>query len=229
MKDHKFYPKEETTQANLQPREKLATLGADKLTNAELLALVFITGTRNESVLELSARCLKEYGSRSITNIRNLDQAREILNLGNAKACQLIAIFELGRRFFKETNTRMPIIRGPEDVYKLYSWMQNLKREELRALYLNTRQRLVHEEIISIGNFDQINVFIPSIIQPAIEMMTKNIILVHNHPSGQTSPSIQDIECTKHIIKAAKLMDLNILDHIIIGRDFRSILQDINN
>lgn len=206
-----------TTEANLLPREKLIQHGPEVMTNSELLAAIFITGTRHEGVLDLSARCLKEYGSLSITNLKSVSKARDLLELGEAKACQLVAVFELGRRFFKETNERMPAVRGPEDVFKLYSHMKKLKREELRCLYLNTRQRIIHEELISIGGIDAINASVKSILQPAVELLAKSIILLHNHPSGDPEPSIQDRRFTEKVRKACEVVDVQLLDHIVIG------------
>jgi len=206
-----------------RPRERLIEKGPDVLTNAELLANIFITGTRSEGIMDLSARCLKEYGSRSITRIRDVAKAQEILGITTVKACQLVAIFELGRRFFKEINGRMPRIRDPEDVYKLYRHMSKLKREELRVAYLNTRQRIIHEELISIGGIDQIKTSMQLILQPAVELLAQSFILVHNHPSGDTTPSREDIEFTKRARKAAKLFDITLLDHLIIGDGFTSL------
>ncbi|MBN1331497.1 DNA repair protein RadC [Candidatus Dojkabacteria bacterium] len=207
-----------------RPREKLIAHGPDVLSNAELLATIFITGTRKEGVLDLSARCLKEYGSRSITNIKDVGKVQDILGLGNAKACQLVALFELGRRFFKETNERMPVIRDAEDVYKLFKSMGKLKREELRAIYLNTRQRIIHEELISIGGADSINTSVKNILQPAVELLSKSIILLHNHPSGDTVPSRQDILFTQKVRSACDLLDIQLLDHIIIAEGWGRVI-----
>jgi DNA repair protein RadC len=209
-----------------KPREKLMAHGPDILTNAELLATIFITGTRQEGVLDLSARCLKEYGSRSITNIRDVSRVQDILGLGNAKACQLVALFEIGRRFFKETNERMPIIRDGEDVYKLFKSMSKLRREELRAIYLNTRQRIIHEELISIGGIDRINSSVKNILQPAVELLAKRIILIHNHPSGSIESSLQDKRFTQKVRTACEMLDIELLDHIIIGDGWGRVVVD---
>lgn len=218
------YPTTKAHDSNiLLPREKLVSFGPDVMTNAELLATVFITGTRKEGILDLSARCLKEYGSRSIVNIRDVSKVRDLLGLGNAKACQLVALFELGRRFYKETSDRMPVIRGPEDVYKLFKHMKRLKREELRAIYLNTRQRVIHEELISIGGVDEMSVPVQNILQPAVELMAKSIILIHNHPSGNSKPSNEDITFTKQVKQACELLGIVLLDHLVIGDGWRTL------
>ena len=198
------------------PREKLIENGPDLLSNSELLAIIFNVGTRNENVLELSARCLKEYGARSIVSLKKVDEAQEALKITQLKACQLVALFELGRRFFKEDIGTIPKIRGPEDVFRLFSFMGRLKREEFRALYINSRQRLIHEELISIGGISEVKVFIKNVVQPAVELAITGVIVIHNHPSGELSPSIQDITFTKKLKKAMKLLDLELLDHLII-------------
>lgn len=206
-----------------KPREKLIELGPDVLTNAELLANIFITGTRDEGVKDLSARCLKEYGSRSIANIRSVEKVQEVLGLTKVKACQLVSVFELARRFFKETNERMPVVRGPEDIFKLYKQMAGLKREELRAVYLNSRQRVVHEDLITIGKIDQIDTSVQIILQPAVELLAKSFILIHNHPSGNTKPSDEDILFSNKVLQASKLLDIELLDHVIIGKGYHSM------
>lgn len=199
------------------PREKLIEDGLDSLSNAELLAMIFVTGTRYENVIELSNRIFKEYGSRSITGIKDIHKAIELLGIGTAKACQLISVFELGRRFYLEESLRMPTIRDPEDVFELHKSMSSLKKEELRALYLNSRQRVIHEELISLGN-ENTNIVSPKeILHPAVEILARGIILVHNHPSGSIEPSIEDIEFTKKMKSACDLLGVNLLDHIIIG------------
>ncbi len=200
-------------------REKLMQYGPDILSNAELLAIIFNTGTRSENVLELSSRCLKDYGHQAIKNIRKVEKAQELLNLSQVKACQIVALFEIGRRFFKEDTGIFPVIRSPKDVFKLYKNMGKLKREELRAIYLNSRQRLIHEELISIGGIDSVKVSIRNILQPAIELSIKSFIVLHNHPSGEIEVSEDDILFTRKLQKASKLVNLQLLDHIIISKD----------
>ncbi len=211
------------------PREKLIEQGPDLLTNAELLANIFITGTRNEGVVDLSARCLKEYGSRSILSIRDVSKVQDVLELGLVKACQLVAVFELGRRFYKESGERMPAVRGPEDIYKLYKGMGSLKREEARAVYFNTRQRLIHEELINIGKVDKVSISVQSILQPAVELMASSFILIHNHPSGSLEVSNDDIEVTRLVQAASKIIGIRFLDHIVIGNGWRSALDQLEN
>lgn len=206
-----------------KPREKLLQHGPDVLSNAELMAIIFVTGTKNESVFEIASRCLKEYGSRSITNVRDVSKTAELLGIGLSRASQLVAAFELGRRFFKEDTGRMPYIRGPEDIYKYYKYMASLKREEVRAIYLNSRQRVIHEELLSIGGVDRVAISPAVVLQPAIELMCKSIILVHNHPSGELEPSREDIDFTRQVRSACEILGVSLLDHIIIAEGYQSI------
>ncbi len=207
-----------------QPRERLILQGPDSLSNSELLAIIFGTGTRNESVLEMASRVIKEYGSRSIIEIRDVNRAIDLLGLGKVKACQLVACFELGRRFYREESGKFPIIRDPKDIYELLPEMRNLRKEEIRGLYLNSRQKLIYSETISVGNLNANIVEPRDIFQPAIEFCALAIVVVHNHPSGDPSPSSEDIEFTKKMNKAGKILGIQLLDHVIISKnDFYSI------
>lgn len=208
----------------LPPREKLMEYGPDALSDYELLAIIFTAGTRKEGVLDMSARCLRDYGSLAITNIREVYQVRKLLSIGTVKACQLVATFELGRRFFKDTKDRCPLVKGPEDVHELYKHMARLKREEVRALYLNVRQRVIHEELLAIGEAEGANVSVRNILQPAIELAASSIIIVHNHPSGEVDPSKADRELTRKVKGACAIMDMKLLDHLIIGEGWNSII-----
>lgn len=208
----------------LPPREKLMKYGPNALSDHELLAIIFTAGTRKEGVLDMSARCLRDYGSLAVTNIKEVKRVRDILDIGTVKACQLIATFELGRRFYKDTKNRYPQIKGPEDVHKLYQSMSKLKREEVRALYLNVRQRVIHEELLAIGEVEGVNVSVRNILQPAIELAASSIIIIHNHPSGEVDPSDSDYEFTKKIKQACAVMDIKLLDHLIIGEGWKSIV-----
>lgn len=201
------------------PREKLYKYGPDKLTNAELLSIIFVTGSREENVLELSNRVIKEYGSRSITEARSVENVVNILGIGQAKAAQLVAVFELGRRFFREQSQRLPVVRDPADVFELLSQLGKQKKEELRALYLNTRQVVIREELLSLGSENMNIITAREIIQPAVELMARGLILVHNHPSGIAEASDEDIEFTTKVKDACRLMQIQFLDHIIIADD----------
>lgn len=209
-----------------RPRERLIDKGPDALKNAELLAIILGTGYRDESVLELANRILQEYGSKAITKIKSVQRLMEELGIPKVKACQIIACFELGRRFFQEETGKMPTIRSPEDAYKYLEDMRKLKKEQFRGLYLNSRNKLIHDEVISIGTLTTNLVHPREVFQPAIEYLAAAIILSHNHPSGDPEPSGDDIKITKQLIEVSKIMNIEILDHIIIGKDKYISLKD---
>lgn len=213
-------PKEE------RPREKLEKYGIDVLSAAELLAIVLETGTPREDALALAKRLLKEYGEKTVTNERDPKRIREILKIPAAKASQVVACFELGRRFFKLGGNGKPLyIRTAKQVYEYLKDMGNLQKEELRGLYLNTRYHLVHDEVISIGSLTGNIVHPREVFLPAMEHSASAVILIHNHPSGVVTPSEADVAITRQIVEAGKLMGIEVLDHIIVTRKgFLSIL-----
>lgn len=205
-----------------RPRERLMQDGLDTLTDAELLAIVFNTGLwkKNyyEDVLELSNRILKEYGSKAIINEKNVEKLMGELGIPKVKACQIVACFELGRRFFQKEEEIY--IRDSKDAYNyLKDKMANLKKEQFRGLHLNSRNKLIHDEIISLGTLTTNLIHPREVFQPAIQYSAAAIILAHNHPSGDSQPSEDDIKITKQIIEASKIINIEILDHIIIGKD----------
>ena len=167
----------------------------------------------------MASRILKDYGSKAITKERNVERLMDELGIPQVKACQIIACFELGRRFFMEDTGRMPTIRGPEDACKYLEDMGKLKKEQLRGLYLNSRNKLIHDEVISLGTLTSNLVHPREVFQPAIEFSAAAIILAHNHPSGDPEPSEDDLGITKRIIELSKIMGIDVLDHIIIAKN----------
>jgi DNA repair protein RadC len=202
-----------------RPREKLIKHGPDVLKNSELLAIILNTGCRGLNVLELSRMIIKDYGNKAIALEKNVGRLMEALNLPQVKACQVVATFELGRRFFLEDKGRIPTIKGPEDVFKHLSDMKKLQKEHFRGLYLNTRNRLIHDEIISMGTLNLSLIQPREVFRPAIEYSAAALILAHNHPSGDPEPSEDDIKVTRQIAEAGKLMEIDVLDHVIIGEE----------
>lgn len=212
---------------NKQPRERLIKYGPDVLKNAELLAIILNTGYAGQTVLELASRILQEYGSKAITKEKSVEHLMAELEIPQVKACQIIACFELGRRFFMEDSGKMPSIRDAEDVYEYLKETAKFKKEQFRGLYLNARNKLIYDEVISIGTLTANLIHPREVFQPAIEFSAAAIILAHNHPSGDPEPSEDDLRMTKELIEASKIMDINILDHIIIGKDKYVSLRDL--
>ncbi|MCX6641322.1 MAG: DNA repair protein RadC [bacterium] len=200
-----------------KPREKLILHGPGALKNHELLAILLVTGTLKENVLELSHRLISEYGSRALSQERSVRRMQETLGIGTNKACQILAAFELGRRFFEEPNHSAPVIQGAEDAYQYLREMAKLTKEHFRGLYLNTRGRVIRDEIISIGTLNMSVVHPREVFLPAIEFSAAAIILAHNHPSGDPTPSEEDIAITEQLVEASHVMGIEIFDHIIVG------------
>jgi DNA repair protein RadC len=208
------------------PREKLLTEGVEALSVSELLAIVFNTGYRGESVLQLADRLLQEYGSQSLPDQRNVRAVQQETGLPLVKSCQLVACFELGRRYFDrqphERSSRP--VRSPRDVYEHLREMTTLRKEQLRGLYLNVRNVIIHEETISIGTMNSNLVHPVEVFRPAVEHSAVGVIIAHNHPSGEPEPSDEDLAITAQLAQAASLLNISLLDHVIVAENgFKSL------
>jgi DNA repair protein RadC len=202
-----------------KPREKLVALGPKALTTAELLATVLSIGTKKEDVLTMSTRIMKEYGEKSILSVTNPEILARDLNIPIVKAMQIVACSELGRRFYERNDASLPTIRTASDVFKYVHDMRELSKEHLRGIYLNAHYKVVHDEIISIGTVDTNIIHPREVFRPALEYATVAVILVHNHPSGTTTPSEADIAVTKQLVEAGKLIGIDLIDHVIVTKD----------
>lgn len=211
-----------------KPREKLMKYGPQVLTLPELIAIVLNVGTKKEEVLTMSRRLLKEYGDSAIIHQKDPRKIQEMLGIPLVKSCQLVACFELGRRFFKSTDNRKPItIRTASQVYDYLKDMRDLPKEHLRGLYLDNHYRLIHDEVISIGSLTSSIIHPREVFRPALEHSASAVILAHNHPSGITKASDSDIAITEQIVSAGKILGINVLDHVIITKaKFGSIPAD---
>ena len=198
-----------------KPREKLRKHGPAALKNYELMAVILGKGTKREGILELSQRIMAQYGEQAIFTEGDVGKIEKVLGLSPVQACQVVAAFELGKRLFGRPTEIF--LRSPEEVFEYAKDMARLKQEHLRGLYLDTRNRLVRDEVITIGTLNESLAHPREIFHPAVETHAAAIILVHNHPSGDPFPSRDDIELTKQIYEASRLMEIEILDHVIIG------------
>jgi DNA repair protein RadC len=212
-----------------KPREKLIKQGPESLSVQELLAVILNVGSKSEDVLTMSHRIIREYGERSIIAEKNAEKLSLDLNIPIIKACQIIACGEIGRRFYEKNRSGFTVIRNAKDVFDYLVDMRNLPKEHLRGLYLNSHNRIIHDEIISIGTINTNIVHPREIFRPGIEYTCAAVVLAHNHPSGVCTPSTQDIEITEQIIQAGKVLGINVLDHVIITKDsFVSISANYN-
>jgi DNA repair protein RadC len=202
---------------NEKPREKLALLGPQKLDDHELLEIILGKGTRRESVFDIVKRLLHGFDQEELIHFKKLEDFQQNFQLGFVQACQLMAAFELGKRFFSK-DLPPTTLRNADQVYERLKDMQFLQKEYARGLYVNTRYRLIHDEIITIGSLDANIIHPREIFRPAIEYGAYAIILVHNHPSGDSTPSRQDIEVTKTLLNIGNLLQIQLLDHLVIGK-----------
>ena len=199
-----------------RPREKLYKLGTSALSNVELLAIILGTGAKNKSAIELSAEILRNYNLKELSSA-SINKLEKIKGVSNAKACRIVACFELGRRASAFREDKKIKIRSSLDVYNLiYPKVYGKKREFFYAIYLNTKNILLKEELISIGNLNKNFVSAREILKPAIELSAASIILAHNHPSNNVEPSKEDIALTKKLENAFDLFGIKLLDHVII-------------
>lgn len=207
-----------------RPREKMLERGANTLTVQELLAVVLGTGTKKEELLSITHRIIKNYGEKNIMSESDAQKVATDYDIPLTKACQIVACAELGRRFYKKPETGLAVIRTPEDVFAHASDMRDLPKEHLRGIYLDTHNRVIHSEYISIGTINSNLVHPREVFRVAIEYNAAAIILVHNHPSGIVTPSDSDIQITNQLVAAGKIVGITILDHVIVTKtQFQSV------
>ncbi len=210
-----------------RPRERLRELGAGALSNSELIAILLRTGTKGESVLDLSRRVLAEVGGLAGLGRISYGELSAFHGISEAKACQLLASVELGRRLVSLSPDDRPIIRSPQDVANLLAAeMGFLDQEHLRVLLLSTKNEVLGIHGVYIGNVNSSIVRVSEVLRPAIRENCPALIVVHNHPSGDPSPSPEDILVTRKIVAGAEMVDIEVLDHIIIGGQGHVSLRD---
>lgn len=219
-----------------KPYEKLETYGAKTLSNTELLAIIIKTGTKNESALNLAQKVLalsKKIDTNNLTFIRELtiNELTKINGIGKVKAIQILAVAELARRMTMPVDTTVKKIKTTEDVANLFmTEMSNEKREIAKLLILNTKNIIMKIVDLSIGGTNYAVLEPKIVLEEPIKLQASKIILVHNHPSGDPTPSNQDFQATDRIYEAASIMGIQLLDHVVIGKNnkFQSIMYEKN-
>lgn len=210
-----------------KPRERLQQLGPGSLSTAELMAIILSVGTRKEDVMAMARRIVSEYGDKAIVHETNPERLAETLSIPLGKAQQIIASTELGRRMFSTDGGKPVFIRTASQAYQHVAHLGMLPKEQLRGLYLNSRQELIHEEIISIGSLTANIVHPREVFQPAITRGAVAIIIAHNHPSGSPDPTDADRTVTVQLRAAGQLLGIELLDHLVVaGKKFKSIMED---
>lgn len=201
-----------------RPRERMLQHGAEALSNAELLAILLRTGTYSESAVGLAQRILSECGGlRSLVDMSR-EQLTQIKGIGDAKALQIQAGIELGRRLARSKLSDTVTIRSPKDVADLLSEeLRYLQKEHFVCLFLNTKNHVIAQETLSMGSLNASIVHPREVFRAAIKRGCASIVCVHNHPSGDPTPSPEDIGITQRLIEAGSIIGIEVLDHIIIG------------
>jgi DNA repair protein RadC len=205
-----------------RPREKLLKHGSETLTNCELLAIMLRTGTGNNrssrSALDLAKALLSKF--KSLRGLLNASDSEliGIKGIGKAKSAQVMAALELGRRAVSEKNGNNISFRCSEEVANYYiPLLKDLKREQFRVLLLDVKNRVIKEVLISQGSLTSSIVHPREVIKPAVKESAASVIFIHNHPSGDPEPSVDDMEITDRLCKSCKIMGIGVLDHIIVA------------
>jgi len=202
-----------------RPRERLAHAGEGALSTAELLAIILRTGVGGESVLALATRLISRYGGLPGLARASFAELRAEKGLGPAKTAQLKAALELGRRMLLAAPEDRFVVRSPADVAQLLmAEMGHLEQEHFRVLYLDTRNRLLGSETVYVGSLNASHIRVSEVFREAVKRNCASIIVAHNHPSGDPTPSPEDVEVTRQLVAAGNLLDIEVLDHLIIGQ-----------
>lgn len=210
------------------PREKLIRIGATNLKNHELLAILLGTGIKGLPVLDFAKEILASIDLKRFQTLE-LAELIKIKGINNAKACTILASIELSRRILEVSDNELPIVDSAEAALNFSQNLVLARKEMLQVLYLNARNQLIHTEIISIGSLDAITAYPRDIFEPAIRYMARFLILMHNHPSGETSPSQEDLNFTTNIVEASKLLGMEILDHLVVSKKgYSSIFESLS-
>lgn len=206
-----------------RPYEKLELYGEKALSNAELLAIIIKTGTKNETSIEIAQKILKLRNDYDNNDFKILSEAsllelQKIKGIGKVKAIQLKAVVELSIRMNQTSNYKKIQIKEPKDVAEIFMMeLRNKKREIAKILILNNKNLVMKILDISLGGHNFASIEIKDILNEAVKMQAPKIILIHNHPSGDPTPSKSDIDVTVKLEKAAQILDIKLLDHIVIG------------
>ncbi len=200
---------------HLWPRERLAQQGAANLRDDELVALIIRTGGKGKNVLALSSTLVR---NRSLADWSKAPLADwlKVKGIDLAKAAALVAAFELSSRCAARDRLPRPVVTTPSAAALHFQHLRDKRKEYLAALYLNARHEIVHQEIISIGTVDRSLIHPRELFAPAIAHVASALIIGHNHPSGSTEPSEEDVAVTRSLVQAAQILQLTLLDHLII-------------
>jgi DNA repair protein RadC len=206
---------------NYRPREKLLKKGPGALTNSELLAILLRTGVEGRSALDLARRIVEKFGTFRNMSHTDMREWKELKGLGPAKIAQIMAALEIGRRFREDEvlDTKQRVTSAQDIVDIVLYQMRDLKTEVSKVVYLNSDNRIIDISDAATGTVNHATPIIREIVHAALQKFAAAIVCVHNHPSGNITPSPEDAKFTAELTAAGKLMGIKVLDHIIIGGD----------
>ncbi len=212
----------------IRPRERLISQGASSVSDTELLAIILSTGKKGQTSLDLSQRLIKKFESLLELGRADYQELVALKGVGRAKACQILAAFELSRRVGLLANERKAQITSPDEAARiLMPTLSYLSQEHFCALILDTKRRLIKLSKIAIGALNTAIVYPREVFRPALKANASAIIVAHNHPSGDAQPSEEDIRLTGRLFEAGKILGVDLLDHIVIGANCYSSLRQI--
>jgi DNA repair protein RadC len=202
-----------------RPRERLAERGADALSHAELIAILLRTGLKGANAVEIGRQLIQKFGTLQALARASVEDLRSVKGIGRDKAVTLMAAFALARKMAEELQRESPVLDNPGNVVRLLREKNLVKNvETLQVLLLNTRRRLIRTTEITEGTLDTILVHPREVFKAAIAANAAAVVLAHNHPSGDPTPSEADIKVTRDLIRAGQLLKIDVLDHVILGR-----------
>ncbi|MEN1970484.1 DNA repair protein RadC [Lentibacillus sp. N15] len=215
----KDVPKEE------RPRERLVTLGPKQLSNQELFAILLASGTKEESVMVLAQRLLTHFEGLTLLTEATFEELTAIKGIGPAKGVLLLAAIELGKRMNQFKPLDRYVIRSPKDgADYIMEEMRGLNQEHFVVLFLNTKNQIIHRQTIFVGSLNASIVHPREVFREAVKRSAASIICAHNHPSGDPTPSHEDIHVTRRLVESGKMIGIEVLDHLVIGdRKFASL------
>jgi DNA repair protein RadC len=208
-----------------RPRERLLNLGAGHLSNQELLAILLGSGTKEESVMTLANRLLMHFEGLKLLKDATIEELTAIKGIGSAKGVLILSALELGKRLSQYKPNERYIIRSPEDGAEyIMEELRNLNQEHFIVLFLNTKNQIIHRQTIFIGSLNASIVHPREVFREAVKRSAASIIVAHNHPSGDPTPSQEDIHVTKRLAESGRMIGIELLDHLVIGdRKFVSL------
>ncbi len=213
-----YHPMIKDLPASERPRERLQNYGSGSLSTSELLAIILRTGAKSESVVNLGSRLLAQFGGLAGIARASFADLCNVHGLGPAKVAQLKAALELGKRLMVASPEERPQVKSPADVANLLMLeMGFLEQEHLRVVLLDTKNRVLNIPTIYIGSLNTSILRVGELFREAVRANCAAVIVVHNHPSGDPTPSPEDVRITQQIVEAGKLLDVEVLDHLVIG------------